>query len=1398
MTFFLLQSLFCWSHLHLLEVSPFSCVRHKIFLLLSKIFKYIVCYVLCLTGAQIRLAGSGSTRCSGRVEVYHNNVWGTVCDDDWDLNDAMVVCRELGCGTALSAPQSALFGEGTGQIWLDDVACSGSERSLTECQHRGFGEHNCGHSEDAGVVCSDVRLAGNGSTQCSGKVEVYHNNTWGTVCDDDWDLNDAMVVCRELGCGTALSAPQSAVFGAGTGQIWLDDVACSGSERSLTECQHRGFGEHNCGHREDAGVVCSGVRLAGSGSTECSGRVEVYHNNTWGTVCDDDWDLNDAMVVCRELGCGTALSTPQSAVFGEGTGQIWLDDVACSGSERSLTECQHRGFGEHNCGHSEDAGVVCSGVRLAGNGSAQCSGRVEVYHNNVWGTVCDDDWDLNDAMVVCRELGCGTALSAPQSAVLGAGTGQIWLDDVACSGSERSLTECQHRGFGEHNCGHREDAGVVCSGVRLAGSGSTQCSGKVEVYHNNTWGTVCDDSWDLNDAMVVCRELGCGTALGAPASALFGAGTGQIWLDDVACSGSEGSLTECQHRGFGEHHCGHSEDAGVVCSGVRLAGSGSTECSGRVEVYHNNVWGTVCDDGWDLNDAMVVCRELGCGTALSAPQSALFGAGTGQIWLDDVACSGSERSLTECRHRGFGEHDCGHNEDAGVVCSGVRLAGSGSTRCSGRVEVYHNNVWRTVCDDGWDRNHTMVVCRELGCGTALGAPASALFGEGTGKIWLNDVACSGSERSLTECWHRGFGEHDCGHNEDAGVVCSGSFPKPSISFTPAAEVTWGQRVSITCSSSAEFVGGTFILTKTSSLFRKTQKSSTNSAVFSIPKVNFDDEGSYQCQHERSISHQTFNSSLSDAVRLTVTVSFSKPSISMNPVGEVAWGQDVGITCSISTQVLGGNFILKKTPGSLRKTQTSSTSSATFSIPKVEFVNEGSYWCQYQYVSSRAFTSPLSDSVRLSVTVRLQRPSISLTSPNGGLVWSPEGAEITKAYSFVFTCSINSSYSGGRFFLTFSGSNITASKPAVNHSASFEFPVAEYEHRGNYSCVYEVTLSSRKFSSAETAQITVVVKFTAGILLLLLLVLLVVCLLRRRRQQKHKHPAVLIFSHVAENEYEADEDDDYVNVDEMDAEKKLKQEAGRMEEEESNDYEEPPSDEDHDYEEAGPDANYIKSKEDCCSEDTSEDDEEEETRKIIMQKQEAGRMEEEDSNDYEEPPSDEDHDYEEAGPDANYIKSKEDCCSEDTSEDEEEEEEETRKIIMQKQEAGRMEEEDSNDYEEPPSDEDHDYEEAGPDANYIKSKEDCCSEDTSEDDEEEEETRKIIMQKQEAGRMEEEDSNDYEEPPSDEDHDYEEAGPDANYIKSKEDCCSEEDTSEDDEEEETSDDENDYVNITCDE
>ena len=88
-----------------------------------------------------------------------------------------------------------------------------------------------------------------------------------------------------------------------------------------------------------------------------------------------------------------------------------------------------------------------------------------------------------------------------------------------------------------------------------------------------------------------------------------------------------------------------------------------------MEIYHNGVWGTICDDGWDLNDTQVVCNELGFGTATAALNSAFYGRGSGPIWLSYLNCNGNEWNITNCSHGGWGVHHCGHHEDAGVNCS---------------------------------------------------------------------------------------------------------------------------------------------------------------------------------------------------------------------------------------------------------------------------------------------------------------------------------------------------------------------------------------------------------------------------------------------------------------------------------------------------------------------------------------------------------------------------------------------------------------------------------------------------------------------------------------------------------------------------------------------------------
>ena len=91
-----------------------------------------------------------------------------------------------------------------------------------------------------------------------------------------------------------------------------------------------------------------------------TGRVEIFHEGEWGTVCDKDWDIKDAQVVCNELGMVKAIHETRQAKYGQGKGPVWLSDVQCTGKEYSLEYCPSQGWGQvEGCSHANDAGVKC-------------------------------------------------------------------------------------------------------------------------------------------------------------------------------------------------------------------------------------------------------------------------------------------------------------------------------------------------------------------------------------------------------------------------------------------------------------------------------------------------------------------------------------------------------------------------------------------------------------------------------------------------------------------------------------------------------------------------------------------------------------------------------------------------------------------------------------------------------------------------------------------------------------------------------------------------------------------------------------------------------------------------------------------------------------------------------
>lgn len=494
----------------------------------------------------------------------------------------------------------------------------------------------------ADVPRIQLRLAGEKRKHNEGRLEVFYEGEWGTVCDDDFSIHSAQVVCRELGYSEAVSWAPSAKYGKGEGRIWFDNVHCTGKEKTLAQCQSNGIGVSDCKHSEDVGVVCSDKRIPGFRFLNhltnnidslniqvedvrirpilssyrkripvTEGYVEVKDGGKWKQICNEEWNPMNSRVICGMFGFpgDQKYNTRVYRMFARRrTPSYWDYSVNCTGNEAHLSSCKlgHSVSAKSNSSCSQGIPVVVSClpgrafapthmagyrkafrqeqplVRLRG-GAVVGEGRVEVLKNGEWGTICDDQWNLVTATVVCRELGFGTAKEALSGGQLGQGMGPVHMNEVKCSGFEKSVTECQfNMDKDAEGCSHEEDAGVRCNvpamgfqqRLRLTG-GRNPFEGRVEVLMERNgslvWGTVCSEGWGTMEAMVVCRQLGLGFASNAFQETWYWPGlvsADAVVMSGVRCAGTEMTLSHCLHHG--EHlSCpkgGARYAAGVSCS----------------------------------------------------------------------------------------------------------------------------------------------------------------------------------------------------------------------------------------------------------------------------------------------------------------------------------------------------------------------------------------------------------------------------------------------------------------------------------------------------------------------------------------------------------------------------------------------------------------------------------------------------------------------------------------------------------------------------------------------------------------------------------------------------------------------------------------------------------------
>ncbi|XP_052236237.1 uncharacterized protein LOC127848005 isoform X4 [Dreissena polymorpha] len=739
---------------------------------------YVACEGFPLNINSIQLI-DGSSAFDGRAELHVEDVIGTICQNNFEFEDAQVLCKMIGLNASLFNIEYQYNTSGRYPM-IRDLRCSGQESHINNCTYTtpysgytceegavkllctecgrvnvpyGFMElyndtaktltvrcHNdspthvkyiCENNgswsnteECRPMIVQDIRLVHQEFSPYlyRGTVELKISGAWGTICDNMFGAEEATVLCRMMNASYG-SFTTNAGYGRGSGTVHVSNLICSGSEKDVSECSYQS--SHTCNHSDDVGIQCTvstftitKIRLADGNST-FDGRLELFANGFWVSVCDMFFTSNIGEMFCRMMNL-TYIQYKCCSRHGDGAYLLEID--SCPLLATHIDQCfyyPHASF----CPPSRTVSLVCSEcpVLIVPGGSV-------TYSLN--GTV---------ATPICN------------------------------AGFSSNVTVCQNGQWSPPNIVCSRNPPLNITDVRLV-DGPGPNVGRVEIAVDGVYGTICDSNFDYNDADMICKSVNSRYRTVYIPVTRYGNGSGPVHIDQLHCDGAEASLDECLYVQNGQ--CSHSEDVSLLCN----------EC-GKPDIFAS----------WSVNYFQYN------GTSLFANcefKKTYVG------YLRMICTANGWTTIEECQEYSYP-----------LYIQEIRLVDGNST-FDGRVEIKVFNTWGTVCNDLFGIEEANVICKMIGFYSAEGFRTSSI--QGTGPVYVDNMACDANSSHINDCQYSTY--HDCSHSEDVAVTCTGITakcvnPTPQFGSVNDTSTNVGSSISVACERGRILVGDSVIVCK---------------------------------------------------------------------------------------------------------------------------------------------------------------------------------------------------------------------------------------------------------------------------------------------------------------------------------------------------------------------------------------------------------------------------------------------------------------------------------------------------------------------------------------------------------------------------------------------------------